>query len=206
MHARPVNTGHVYGMPTRDTHVLVDEEASTDRPLTTNYVHSPVRDRAGRCSPVTPLTTNCVHSPVRDRAGRWSPVTPLATNYVHSPVRDSRYVVTSYTSHHKLRPLTRQSRYMLRSICSLELEWRKWGLTNVLWVGLTSHVKLRRFSRKFCATGYVRVYLHWAKERETPNFLWCLPLFFMNSTSNCVRTYLEAISLSRLFSLSVNEP
>ena len=33
----------LYGMPTRDTHVLIDETASVDQPLITDYVDTPVK-------------------------------------------------------------------------------------------------------------------------------------------------------------------
>ncbi|ELU03143.1 hypothetical protein CAPTEDRAFT_223023, partial [Capitella teleta] len=37
-----------FGMPTRDTHELLDEEASTDRPLATHYVQTPQNARLAR--------------------------------------------------------------------------------------------------------------------------------------------------------------
>ncbi len=47
-----VHMGHAAGMPSRDTHPLLDEDASTDRTLETKYVHSPPKDKAGTVQPI----------------------------------------------------------------------------------------------------------------------------------------------------------
>ena len=39
---RGPGTAATFGMPTRDTHPLIDEEGSVDRPLPTQYTRSPL--------------------------------------------------------------------------------------------------------------------------------------------------------------------